>query len=118
MIINFKQNAYMIGLMMLLVTSAHAETDKAKYCPSVNQIYQNGLTLNARNSEGRLFSSEGSACNYCQPDIIIKPIKFMPELSRYNDVNKTLSCVYEVQAIVGGTQQPIELKMLNNRGDY
>jgi len=110
-------NLFFLTAIIFFSTTIHAKEDKSKNCPLLNQINYAESRLFAYNSENKSFSS-GYPCSFCDDITNMKPLSFLPELTKYNAVDKILSCVYKVKVYYqsGGTKT--ELKILRNRGDY
>jgi hypothetical protein len=119
MVSNFNKISCILGFIALSITvSAHAETDKSKSCPLLNQIRFSESRLVAYNSDEAFFAS-GAPCSFCDDIYTMKPLSFHPELTRYNDTDKSLMCIYKVDVTYSDERRTkTELKSLVNYGDY
>lgn len=104
-------------LSFLTITTVYSATDKSKYCPLMNQIYFRESRLVGINSNQKQFLS-GPPCSYdCGPDDM-KVLSFLPDLTTYDQISKTLACAYKVKISNRGEPDRIKLMELHNHGDY
>jgi hypothetical protein len=118
------KNLCVITMLIAITTAAHANSDKSKFCPLVEDIRHVSKTMSqlyAYNSKGKYFSSEAEqpcpnyACLY-----YTKVIAYRPELTQYDANKKILSCAYDIQyyANSGVPDGGVVVEMILNRGDY
>ena len=107
----------LLASIILSSTTTYAAVGKEVHCPLLSQIKFNDSRLFAYNSDGKPFSS-GYPCSFCDRIVSMKPKSFLPESTKYDNTDKSLTCVYNVDVLYidGGVRD--QIKSLINHGDY